>query len=170
MTGSNKSLVIAIISLILALGSFSYIMYDSFLAPKEQSDTQLTGMYYTYLEGPFYQASSLTEIPNFQLNFSLKAGETGHFLFTAVVEVNSSDNAFTQIAFMLNGSIVPGGYITLQIPDVGAAENYTLPISMTYTAYAASDLSYTLSIGTISFTPSAMYKCELIVQTFKVPV
>ncbi|MHA1471863.1 MAG: hypothetical protein ACTSQW_02055 [Promethearchaeota archaeon] len=141
------------------------------VTPPQQDDVRVTGIWFSESDDVFYLTSgSVTEIPDILIDFTADLGETVHFLYTGTALVNTSlyvaQQVHLQFQLHLDGSTISHGFTNLIIPDM-SGENFTVPITLTYTSDAISGLQHNLTVKVFSGAhDAAVYKNKLLVQTF----
>jgi hypothetical protein len=163
------SILALLLSLVgLSLGVIALIMPS---APPLQDDVRVTGMWFSESEDAFYLTSGLvTEIPNLLIDFTVNPGETVHFLYTGMAELDTSpyaaQPAILQFQLTLDGSAFGPGITNLRTPDM-SGENFTVPITLAYTSDAISGLQHNLTVRVYcGSSDAAVYRNKLLIQTF----
>jgi len=172
-TRKKSTSFISIITLILSLAALSLSVITFILpgTPPQQDDVRVTGIWFSESDDAFYLTSgSVTEIPDILIDFKANPGETVHFLYTGTALLNTSlyiaQPAQLQFQLVLDGFTISHGFTNLITPDM-SSENFTAPITLTYTSDTISGLMHNLTVKVYSGAhDAAVYKNKLLVQTF----
>jgi len=96
---SNKSAIIAIVSLLVSCGAFGFIIYDQFFTTTPPKD------WYNYYPYSVSMASSEAWSPLHwvPINFTIAPGESVYFSFTGIVRFDdSSGDTYVEICFIVD--------------------------------------------------------------------
>ena len=164
---------ISVIALLFGLAGLSVGVISLVLpsTPSQQEGVRVTGIWFSDYNDVFYLTSgSATEIPNLLIDFTANPGETVHFLYTGLAQLDTSpyfaQPAILQFQLVLDGSVISHGFTNLETPDL-SGENFTVPITLAYTSDAISGLLHNLTVRVYSgANDAAVYKNKLLVQTF----
>jgi len=163
----------SIITLLLSLAALSLSVITIIIPrpPPQQNDVRVTGIWFSESDEVFYLTSgSVTEIPNILIDFTANPGETLHFLYTGMAQLDTSpyaaQPASLQFQLHLDGSVITHGFANLVTPDI-SGDNFTVPIALAYTSDAISGMVHNLTVKVYSgANDAAVYKNKLLVQTF----
>ena len=172
-TRKKSTSFLSIITLLLSLAALSLSVITFILpgTPPQQDDVRVTGIWFSESNDVFYLTSgSVTEIPDIIIDFTANPGETVHFLYTGMAQLDTSpyfaQPAMLQFQLYLDGSVIIQGFTNLETPDM-SGENFTVPIALAYTSDAISGLQHNLTVKVYSgANDAAVIKNKLLVQTF----